>query len=232
MQVKANDRIETFQDLVKVLKTHPEWLEELRQLILTTELLELPKKFEEFLIKDFHPLKEKVENLEQDVAVLKQDVAVLKQDVAVLKQDVKILKDDVGMLKGDMFEIKLKDKAPSIFGNIIRRCKVLNGEKYVEILDDALDENKITFEERQDALDVDLVATGVLTEDPTKKVFLIAEASVKADRKDVERAYRRAQIFKKATDTETLPVVVCKEKTQGAIKKATELDVILVNVLR
>lgn len=173
-----------------------------------------------------------MENLEQDVAVLKQDVAVLKQDVAVLKQDVKILKDDVGMLKGDMFEIKLKDKAPSIFGNIIRRCKVLNGEKYVEILDDALDENKITFEERQDALDVDLVATGVLTEDPTKKVFLIAEASVKADRKDVERAYRRAQIFKKATDTETLPVVVCKEKTQGAIKKATELDVIIVNVLR
>lgn len=48
MQVKANDRIETFQDLVKVLKTHPEWLEELRQLILTTELLELPKNLRNF----------------------------------------------------------------------------------------------------------------------------------------------------------------------------------------
>ncbi|MGC8795394.1 hypothetical protein, partial [Thermodesulfovibrio sp.] len=149
-----------------------------------------------------------------------------------LKQDVKVLKDDVGMLKGDMFEMKLKDKAPSLFGHIIRRCKVLSAEKYAEILDDALDENKITFEERQDALDVDLVATGVLTEDPAKKVFLIAEASVKADKRDVERAYRRAQIFKKATDTDTVAVVVCKEKTQGAIKKAQELDVILINVLR
>ncbi|MGC8938021.1 MAG: hypothetical protein ACP5KH_03400 [Thermodesulfovibrio sp.] len=225
MQVKANDRIETFHDLVRVLKTHPEWLEELRQLILTTELIELPKKFEEFIENEFKPLKKKVDKLEEDVAVL-------KQDVAVLKQDVKVLKDDVGMLKGDMFEMKLKDKAPSLFGHIIRRCKVLSAEKYAEILDDALDENKITFEERQDALDVDLVATGVLTEDPAKKVFLIAEASVKADKRDVERAYRRAQIFKKATDTDTVAVVVCKEKTQGAIKKAQELDVILINVLR
>jgi len=260
MQIKANDKIDTFQDLIRILKSHPEWLEELRQLILTTELLELPKKFEQFLVNEFRPLKKKVDTLEQDVAVLKQDVAVLKQDVAVLKQDVavlkqdvavlkqdvavlkqdvavlkqdvKILKNDVGILKGDMFEMKLKDKAPSRFGSIIRRCKVLNSEKYVEILDDALDENKINLAEREDALDVDLVATGVLTKDPTKKVLLIAEASVKADKKDVERAYKRAQIFKKASDIETLAVVVCKEKTQGAIKKAQELGVILVNVLR
>lgn len=47
-----------------------------------------------------------------------------------------------------------------------------------------------------------------------KKVLLIAEASVKADKKDVERAYRRAQIFKKASDIETLAVLVYKEKTQ------------------
>ena len=225
MQIKANDKIDTFQDLIRILKSHPEWLEELRQLILTTELLELPKKFEQFLVNEFRPLKKKVDTLEQDVAVL-------KQDVAVLKQDVKILKNDVGILKGDMFEMKLKDKAPSRFGSIIRRCKVLNSEKYVEILDDALDENKINLAEREDALDVDLVATGVLTKDPTKKVLLIAEASVKADKKDVERAYKRAQIFKKASDIETLAVVVCKEKTQGAIKKAQELGVILVNVLR
>jgi len=47
-----------------------------------------------------------------------------------------------------------------------------------------------------------------------KKVLPIAEASVKADKKDVERAYRRAQIFKKASDIETLAVLVYKEKTQ------------------
>jgi hypothetical protein len=62
---------------------------------------------------------------------------------------------------------------------------------------------------------LDLVATGVLTKDPKKKkVLLIAEASVKADKKDVERAYRRAQIFNKASDIETLAVLVYKEKTQ------------------
>jgi len=36
--------IKTFADIVKALIEHPDWLEELRKIILTSELLELPKK--------------------------------------------------------------------------------------------------------------------------------------------------------------------------------------------
>jgi len=39
----------TFADTIRALKEHPEWLEELRKIILTTELIELPRKFEELL---------------------------------------------------------------------------------------------------------------------------------------------------------------------------------------
>jgi len=41
--------IVTFADIIKALKEHPEWLEELRKIILTTELMELPRKFEKML---------------------------------------------------------------------------------------------------------------------------------------------------------------------------------------
>ena len=39
----------TFADIIRALKEHPEWLEELRKIILTTELIELLRKFEELL---------------------------------------------------------------------------------------------------------------------------------------------------------------------------------------
>jgi chromosome segregation ATPase len=102
----------TFADILRALKSHPDWLEEIRRIILTTELLGLPKKFEELLErvrrleKDTQELKQDVTVLKQDVAVLKQDVAVLKQDVAVLKQDVAILKQDVAILKQDVAMLK------------------------------------------------------------------------------------------------------------------------------
>lgn len=102
----------TFADILRALRDHPEWLQELRKLILTEELIELPRKFDELLKrvekieKDVDTLKKDVEVLKQDVAVLKQDVAVLKQDVAILKQDVAVLKQDVAVLKQDVAVLK------------------------------------------------------------------------------------------------------------------------------
>jgi len=95
----------TFADIIRALKEHPEWLEELRKIILTTELIELPKKFEEMLVR-MEKLEKKVDKIEKDVEILKQDVTILKQDVAVLKQDVAILKQDVEILKQDVAILK------------------------------------------------------------------------------------------------------------------------------
>ena len=99
----------TFADIIRALKEHPEWLEELRKIILTTELIELPKKFEEMLVR-MEKFEKKVDKIERDVEILKQDVTVLKQDVAVLKQDVAVLKEDVAVLKQDV-EILKQDVA-------------------------------------------------------------------------------------------------------------------------
>ncbi len=96
------------------MRERPEWLEELRRIILTEELISLPQKFDTFIQKDFKPLKEKVEKIESDTEVLKQDIAVLKQDVAILKQDV-------ADLKGDNFERNVRERAPSYFGRLIKR---------------------------------------------------------------------------------------------------------------
>ncbi|MCX7946798.1 MAG: hypothetical protein N2557_07535 [Hydrogenophilus sp.] len=105
-------QIVSFADILRALEAHPEWLARLRELILTSELLELPRKIGELLRRvekmegDIGVLKEDVSVLKEDVTVLKQDVAVLKEDVTVLKQDVAVLKEDVTVLKQDVAVLK------------------------------------------------------------------------------------------------------------------------------
>ena len=242
-------KIETFEDLIKALRERPEWLEELRRLILTEELLALPQKFQNFVEQEFKPLKQKVDRIEedveilkqdvavlkqdvavlkQDVAVLKQDVAILKQDVAILKQEVKVLKDDVADLKGDNFERKVREKAPAYFGRLIRKCKTMSFEDLADYLEEAAEKRIITEEEKDSALNIDVVVTGFLKTDKEKKVVLAGEVSIKADKVDVERAYERANVIGKALGLSAIAVVIGKETTEGAIKRADELGVVLI----
>ncbi len=242
-------KIETFDDLLKALKEREDWLEQLRALILTEELLSLPKKFDEFVKKDFKELKEKVEKLETDVAGfktdvagfktdvaglktdvagLKADVAGLKADVAVLKKDVEKLKIDVAELKGENFERKVRERAPAYFGKLIRKCKVIGFEELAEILEKAVDEGKITEEEKDDVLNIDVVVTGFLKEDRQQKVAIAAEVSVKVDKEDVERASKRKIVLENALEIPVLSVSIGKEFSQSAKALAEKSDVILI----
>ena len=223
--------IATFEDILEALRGNPIWVEQMRAIILSEELLTLPERFERFLRNEFRPLKEKtdkiekdvevlkadvkvlkedVEVLKQDVAVLKEDVAVLKQDVAILKQDVAILKQDVrglkvdvNTLKGESFENKVRDRAPAFFGKLLRRTRVITTQDFVDALDDAVDAGLISDNDRDYALNADVVVRGKM-KDSGKEVILVGEASVTVDLEDVERASKRAEITAKAFRQEAM----------------------------
>lgn len=200
-------KIETFEDILRALKERPDWLEELRRIILTEELIALPQKFEAFLQKEFRPLREKVDRMDGDIETLKQDVADLK---------------------GDNFEMRVRERAPSYFGRLIKRCRVITHEELANSLDDAVEEGLITEGEKQDALNIDVVVTGYLKEDREKKVVIASEVSLKADRVDVECAFERANIIGNAMRLPAIAVAIGKETTEGAKIRAEELGVILV----
>jgi len=248
-------RVETFQDIVRILRERPEWLEEMRRLILTDELLALPKRFDTFVREEFSPLKQDVatlkqdvdtlkrdvEVLKQDVAVLKQDVEILKQDVAVLKQDVEILKQDVAVLKQDVetlkrdvaelkgaeFERRVRERAPAYLGRLIKRCRTLSFEDLADLLEDAVEKGLISEEEKAEVLNLDAVAGGISKADG-RRCFLTLEVSVRVDVEDVERAARRASILSRAAKVPAVGVVVGREIAERASLKAEELGVVAV----
>lgn len=209
---KEKYRLETFEDLLNALRQRPDWLEELRRIILTEELIALPQKFETFLKKDFKPLKTKVDKIEEDVTILKQDVAVLKQDVATLK--------------GNDFERTVREKAPAYFGRLIRRCRIISFETLSDKLEDAVDLGLIREDEKYDALLLDAIVTGKLK--TGKDVILAVEVSLTVDIEDIQRAAKRADIVSRAFQIETIGVAVGKDRTKRAENGAQELNVLLV----
>ena len=209
----------TFADIIRALKEHPEWLEELRKIILTTELIELPRKFEE-LLENVKKLDKKVDRIEQDMAVLKQDVAMLKQDVAYLK-------GEFGRFKGREFERTIREKYYAYFGKLLRKSKLVNFEEILPLLESAEDKNLITEEQKLSVLQLDLLVSGELK--PTKKrVFLAVEVSYSLHEEDIERLVERANILAHLLKKEVIPVLVSVEVKREIEKKIEDKGALLI----
>ena len=122
--------VDTFEDLVHIVETHPEWRRRLKRALFDFDIEASTRALEKAVAElvsvqarvwpaierllaeqskqsaDIAVLKTDVAVLKTDVAVLKTDVAVLKTDVAVLKTDVAVLKTDVAVLKTDVAVLK------------------------------------------------------------------------------------------------------------------------------
>jgi len=204
--------VRTFADILRALREHPEWLEELRKVILTSELLELPKKVDELLTR---------------VGRLEEDVAILKQDVAILKQDVGYLKGEVGRLKGKDFERTIREKYYAYFGKVLRKAKLLPFEEIIPILDDAEDKGEITLQQRDAILRLDLLVSGQIRK-LRKDVVLAVEVSYSLYPEDLERAFERAQLLATLLEKEVIPTVVACEATEEVEKQADKKGILLI----
>jgi len=140
---------------------------------------------------------------------------------------VEKLKDGASELKEWNFERQVRERAPSYFVRLIRKCRVVSLEKLSDILEEAVDKGVISDEEMEDALNVDLVVEGILKSNK-EGVVLVCEVSSTADVTDVERANKRAIIIGKAFNKKSIPIVVGKGVTKGAKEKSEPLGVILI----
>ena len=228
-------KVLTFADILRALREHPDWLGELRKLILTEELLELPRKFEE-LLKRVDRIEKRVEKIEEDVAVLKQDVAVLKQDVAVLKQDVAVLKQDMsywkgefGRLKGRDLERTIRERYYAYFGKVLKGAKVISMEGLIPTIETYEDKGEITEEQKDGVLNLDLIVSGH-SKSLKKDVILAVEVSYSLYEEDIERACERADVLSRVLQREVIPTVVACQIKEGTERLADERGVLLIKV--
>jgi hypothetical protein len=206
-------KISNFADLMQALMENPEWLEELRRMILAQELLELPKKFENFR----HRVEERFDTLEKEVQEVKKKADAIKRK----------LDKDVLPLKGMWLEMKVKDNILSFFSEYLLDAKTIDQEKINKYLSLAMKKGIISKEERVDVLRLDLIIEGTLL-NTGEPVLVAVEVSYTIDDFDVQRAINRAKILEKAMDKRVLPAVVgykITKKAQNLMEKEGVLKV-------
>ena len=218
-------QINSFQDLLDLLDSNPEYLQELRTRLLTEELVALPAKFAELVAKfdefvaatnrRFEALESDVAVLKEDVAVLKEDVAVLKEDVAELKGDVKVLKDDVGALKGSDTERRVRDNILNIAKDelgltrgrvLLRRSNDMDNQLRAEV--DRAESLGVVSENDVDNLLVADIIIRARQSAPRQYVYAVIEISHTINNRDINRARDRATSVAAITGDEAMAVVI------------------------
>lgn len=203
----------------------------------------------DLLSSDVEDLKQDVSVLKQDVSVLKQDVAVLKQDVDMLKREVEVLKKDVEMLKkdveilkkdvaalkttvaelkGDVLELKVRDRIGAFLGKLFSKVRLVDFSDFADALYEAKERNLIVEQDIDEVLQIDAVAEGFLRKPEIKKVFLAVEISYVVDKRDVERASKRAEIISRAYEIECIPIALGRKVTKGSKELSREIGVLLI----
>ncbi len=214
MSFTVND----FSDLTRLLAERPEWRAELRRLVLTDDILELPAIVRE-LAEAQRRTEQRVEELaeaqrrtEERLDALTKRVEELaeaqRRTEETLREVIKRLDafaawqsradDDFAMLIGEMLERRYRDRAHGYFSRVLRKIRIPSWEEVEKLAEPLTAAGALTEEELRDLLLADVIVRGQLkqgTSDQT--VWLVVEVSRVVDREDVERAWRRAELLHK-----------------------------------
>ena len=220
--------VEDYRDLVQLLSERPEWRSELRQLLLSDELLALPE-IVRGLAEAQQRAEERLANVEEQLSEIKTAMQHLTEQVAELTREVRELTENqqridntVSRLKGESLEWSYRNKIYGYFGYLMRRLKVVD----LSTIDEAL-ETTLTSGEFRDVFRLDLLATGQLRESPDRpEVWLAIEISSVVDSNNVDRAWRRAGLIRRVEPL-VLPIAAGDRVTLGAETAARDQNVVL-----
>ncbi len=187
-------KIDTIEDLIRVLDDHPEWLEALRMRLLTRELLELPQRLAEFIEaanQRFDRVEERLDRIEG------------RQDRAETLLGKLI--DNVGNLKGAHAKSVAKEEADIIANSLgLRLTRLLTGQEVGELAvgQDAADlpRNELLSFRRADIVMETADADGA-------PCYVAVEVSYTVNGRDTTRAIRNADMLTRFTGKPARAVV-------------------------
>ena len=180
-------KIDTIEDLIRVLDDHPEWLEAMRARLLTRELLELPQRLAEFI----------------EAANQRFDRVEARQDRAETLLGKLI--DNVGNLKGAHAKSVAKEEADIIANSLgLRLTRLLTGQEVGELAlgQDAADlpRNELLSFRRADIVMEAADADGA-------PCYVAVEVSYTVNGRDTTRAVRNADMLTRFTGKPARAVV-------------------------
>ncbi len=248
--------VNDLNDLLRILREQPEWLAEVRRVVLTDELLKLPdlvrelveaqrrtdERLAEFQQRIEQQMAEFQQRIEQQMAEFQQRI---ERQIAEFQQrtDQRFAELAEAQRRTDErlaeFQQRTEEQIGELKGTLLEmdyRAKVgaifgsrLKKPKVVDAGDmwDVL-RDRLDEEEIRQIVALDLIVRGrLLPPQGEGELWLAVEVSYVVDQNDVMRTAARAALLRKA-GLPAIPVAAGKRLTQGASALATESRVVLV----
>lgn len=118
---------------------------------------------------------------------------------------------------GYVVERRYEERASAYFAPIARRIRVLDRSARDDLVDDALEEGRLTTAEARALHLTDTIARGRRGDDV---VYLVVESSYTVDERDVQRAVDRSELLSRLVGT-TIPIVAGEYIDEDAQRAAT-----------
>ncbi len=224
----------TRENLIQILQDDPVLVEELRSLLLTRELLELPQTLAEFaesVDRQFETINQQFEAINQRFEAIDRQFEAIDRRFDTLEADVDQLKVDVGYLKGKSLETEIPGRALSRLEyrfNISRPRLVRASTHYPpahDFADAVYEASKIgvlSESQRRRILDTDMIVQG-RGSDTGKDTYVAVESSFTIADSDIVRANRTAialrQVFPEA---DVRAAVYCAEISDENTQRAQD----------
>ena len=200
--------IPTTADLLRLLREDPDFRDEVRRLVLTQELIELPERFARFEAY-----------VERQFAEVRADITEIRSDITGMRGDIAKNTSDIGGLRGAEYERRVgrvfASYASMAFrqrsGRALRRNRLLSGgvsevsSAFLDLIADALDAGLIADDEWRDLQQADAVMSG---QHEGNTVYFVGEFSITVNNSDIDRAIVRAATLGRATGSDVWPMVI------------------------
>jgi hypothetical protein len=139
-------------------------------------------------------LAERLDALTERVDRIAALLEALTARVDALTAQVGVLAVRVGWLDGEALQTRYLRQAGAYLGRLARRVRVIENTLLLDLLDDAVDQGRLTEAERDEVLLADMVVPGRRRPDGTEAYYVVEVSSV-IDDHDVRRAINRAGLL-------------------------------------
>ena len=202
--------IHTIEDLIRLLDENPEWVEALRDRLLTRELIELPEKFANFaaattkrldlMDQRMDGIDRRLDGIDRRLDGIDRRLDGIDRRLDGIDQRLDRIEVSLGPIRGAHARNAAIRKANSIARRAgLRRVRNLSQDDLQELAD-AGDTSQVAANELDSFLEADLV---IEAKDPQDETFYIAvEISYTVNGRDTTRAIRNAGLLRSLTGRE------------------------------
>ena len=205
--------IHTTIDLVRALREQPEFMEAVRALVLTDELLNLPGRTDR-LEEALQRLTERVSNLTEAVQRLTEQMEGLTTAVEGMKTETAGMRTSIGALNGHYLEQRVIDNILNVIkddldltrGRVLRRSSGDMDPQLRAAIEEAEERSLISDDEVDNLLVADVIIRARRRAD-RRYVYGVIEISRTIHDRDIDRARNRADTLATVTGEEVIAVV-------------------------